>query len=553
MASVTVVGSGASGVHFALTLLRKGHEVRMLDAGYAGEAPLEPDSGLNELKRDLPDPVEYFLGEDLYGLTLPGADGEFYGFPPPKRFVFDAPPGVETRNHGFEPLFSYARGGLAGAWTAGVYPFHDDDLDDFPFSFDELEPYYSEVAARIGVTGEDDDLTRFMPLHANLLEPLELDPHARTLLERYRARRAAINARQGCFVGRSRVATLPADREGRRGCDYLGRCLWGCPIDALYTPAITLAECRRYPSFRYEPGVLAEAFEFDESRRIAAVRVRPTGGGPSEARPVENLALAAGTLSTARIFLESWLRGMGERIELDGLMDNRQVLVPFVSLSRIGKAYEPRSYQYHQLSLGLETGRVREYVHGQITTLTTAQAHPILQTIPLDLKSATYAFRNVRGALGLVNLNFHDQRRPECRVGLAPGGAQGASPSAMVGGAAGEDRAKSGPMEIRYEPAAGEPARIRDAVRRLKRVLRRLGCLVAPGTVYVRPMGASVHYAGTLPMSGTARPRTVSPECRSHDFENLYVVDGSSFPFLPAKNITFTLMANAVRVAEAAF
>ena len=34
---------------------------------------------------------------------------------------------------------------------------------------------------------------------------------------------------------------------------------------------------------------------------------------------------------------------------------------------------------------------------------------------------------------------------------------------------------------------------------------------------------------------------------------NLFFVDGSTFPFLPAKNITFTLMANAVRIAHCAF
>jgi choline dehydrogenase-like flavoprotein len=48
-------------------------------------------------------------------------------------------------------------------------------------------------------------------------------------------------------------------------------------------------------------------------------------------------------------------------------------------------------------------------------------------------------------------------------------------------------------------------------------------------------------------------PWTTTPECRSRRFENLWVLDGSTFPFLPAKNVTFTLMANAVRVAEAAF
>jgi choline dehydrogenase-like flavoprotein len=44
---------------------------------------------------------------------------------------------------------------------------------------------------------------------------------------------------------------------------------------------------------------------------------------------------------------------------------------------------------------------------------------------------------------------------------------------------------------------------------------------------------------------------TSDPSCRSHDFRNLYFADGATFPFLPAKNLTFTLMANAVRVGEA--
>ena len=39
----------------------------------------------------------------------------------------------------------------------------------------------------------------------------------------------------------------------------------------------------------------------------------------------------------------------------------------------------------------------------------------------------------------------------------------------------------------------------------------------------------------------------------SSDIENLYFADGSTFPDLPAKNLTFTLMANASRIAEEAF
>ena len=80
-----------------------------------------------------------------------------------------------------------------------------------------------------------------------------------------------------------------------------------------------------------------------------------------------------------------------------------------------------------------------------------------------------------------------------------------------------------------------------------------LGAPLVPGMTHVRPVGSGVHYGGTLPMSAEKLAFTVSPACRSHDFDNLYVVDGASFPFMPAKNLTFTLMANAVRVAQTAF
>jgi choline dehydrogenase-like flavoprotein len=54
-------------------------------------------------------------------------------------------------------------------------------------------------------------------------------------------------------------------------------------------------------------------------------------------------------------------------------------------------------------------------------------------------------------------------------------------------------------------------------------------------------------------MSTLEQPYTVSKYCQSNDFKNLYIVDGTTMPFLPAKNVTFTLMANAVRVAESVF
>jgi hypothetical protein len=532
----TVVGSGASGVHFSLSALKRGHRVRMLDVGKVGPPPVRPDDTFEELKANLEDPVRYLLGGRYESVVYPDMQSEYYGFPPEKEYVFQAVPQYDVRPTGFEPLASFARGGLAQAWTGGSYPFNDAELSAFPFDYATLASFYAKVTRRIGITGVEDDLADFIPFHDELSEPLRLDPHSERLLRAYARHRDTLRGKLGCHLGHARLAVLSRDRENRRACAYLGRCLWGCPIRALYTPDHTLDECRSYANFEYVPGVYVTHFTFDERRRVESVRFERLAGGEAGEWPVENLVLAAGALATSRIYLESVYAATGRLERLNGLMDNRQILVPFLNLGLIGTAFDPDVYQYNQVALGLEQEQAEEYVHCLITTLSTALIHPILQSVPFDLKTALRVFRNSHAGLGLVNVNLHDRRREASYVTLE------------LDGPGGRPR-----LVVSYATPEGEARRLRATIRRVKRALRRLGCLVPPGMAHVRPMGASAHYAGTLPMADSGAARTVDSNCRSNDFENLYVVDGATFPFLPAKNITFTLMANATRVAETAF
>jgi hypothetical protein len=54
-------------------------------------------------------------------------------------------------------------------------------------------------------------------------------------------------------------------------------------------------------------------------------------------------------------------------------------------------------------------------------------------------------------------------------------------------------------------------------------------------------------------MTSTKAPHSATADCQSSEYGNLHFVDGTTFPALPAKNLTFTLMANAVRVAARSF
>lgn len=537
MKRILVVGSGASGVHFALSLLRKGHAVTLVDAGRNHRQQVMSGADFDAVRERLPDPAAHFLGENFDGVLLPDADQEYYGIPPHKQYIFEPPPSFRHSSRGFSPLFSFARGGLAEAWTGGCYPFNQAELTAFPFGYAELAPHYDEIARRIGVTGEADDLARFMPVHQHLLEPLRFDRHSQLLLDTYQRRRDWFNRQLGCHVGRTRVATLSRAMSGRKPCSYLGRCLWGCPEEALYTPSQTLRECQQHPAFTYEPGWEVQYFRYGPDQRVTALVATPLDGGPEREFPVEHLALAAGALCSSKILLHSVYQETGRIIRLPGLMDNRQLLVPFLNLRMLGRIFRADSYQYHLLGMGFETSDPAEYIHCQITTLKTALMHPIIQQLPLDLRTAAALARVTHAALGVVNVNLHDRRRPDNHVTLAPS----------------SDDPRRLQLQIQYAPAKDEAELIRLALRRVGRALRALGCIVPPGMTHVRPMGASVHYCGTLPMSREAAPWTTNANGRSHDFANLHIVDGATFPFLPAKNLTFTLMANAARIAAADF
>ncbi|MGE3142321.1 MAG: GMC oxidoreductase [Hyphomonadaceae bacterium] len=536
--NILIIGSGPSGVHFALSALRKGHRVVMLDVGAARPAIAAPASDFLGLKRDLADPTEYFVGGDYGAISLPSAPGEatreYYGLPPSKDYVFARPQPFVVREDGFSTLLSFAAGGLAESWTGGAYPLGPEELADFPFTHAELKPHYDEVAARIGVGGLEDDLAEFFPHHDHLLAPIALDRSSAALLASYEARRARLARKSGARLGRSRQAALSAAKDDRSGCRQCGRCLWGCPNGAFYTPSITLAECRRHAAFDYRPGLFVSHFEC-AGGALAGAMAYPLNGGAEERFTADAYVLAAGAISSSNIVLRSHFKATGEIVRLEGLMDNRQVLAPFFNLAMLGKAYDAGSYQYHQLACALPGEAGAEAVHAQITTMTTASAHPVLQSLPLDMRSAMGVFRLLRSGLGVVNLNFADRRRAGNYLTLAPEG--DAWPA----------------LSIRYRPPEGEAKMIRAALARTGKFFADLGAPLIPGMAHIRPMGSSVHYSGTLPMSAEPRAWTVSRECRSHDFDNLYVIDGAAMPALPAKNLTFTLMANAVRVAEEAF
>jgi choline dehydrogenase-like flavoprotein len=85
-------------------------------------------------------------------------------------------------------------------------------------------------------------------------------------------------------------------------------------------------------------------------------------------------------------------------------------------------------------------------------------------------------------------------------------------------------------------------------VREARRIVR---CLGYP-LIFTERTGIEVnsHQAGTVRAGADPATSVLNPQCRTHDVNNLYVVDSAFFPSLPVMNPALTIAGNAFRVAD---
>jgi choline dehydrogenase-like flavoprotein len=527
---IVVVGAGVSGAHAALTLLERNFDIELWDVGRMEGAYPAAGATFDELKNSLDDPVSYFLGSGFSALIPPASD-ELLRYPPSRNFLAsEKDPLWAFRSDSFFPFGSYNKGGLANGWGANALSFDDNDLSDWPISFSDMEAAYRTVYQRIPVAGpRDDDLTPYLSGVYPSQSPVRLSASDQRLMGTYNKRKQTL-IRHGIRMGRARLAVV-TDPQRKDACDYCDRCLWGCPRDSIYNPAIsTLKECERYKGFRYVQGRLVLSLLADDDK-VTGIRYLDIATRQVRQDSCDAVFLAAGALQSGAVFLRT-LRAVRPQLSLEteGLMDTSVVKLPFVALNSIGRHSEPRAFQFNRLAMGIvnQESAWPRYLHGELLNLTSLIYHPLLEWMPFDSRLSKKLFFTLKSALGTVSLFFPDK--------ISVGNRQVLSDRA-------DDCEK---IRLCYQETVERRDYIRQSVARVRSALWRLGCI--PKGAIQSPPGAGIHYAGTIPMG--RGPKKCDPSGRSNLFSNLYVADGAAFPSLPSKSITLSLAAHATRVAR---
>ena len=520
LADVIVVGSGASAVNAAVPLLDGGRRVRMLDVGNRGDEYRVPEGSLEELRRTDREQHRYLLGDHFEGIGW-GHMGAGAQLTPPRQFVCkDADRLQPVDSTSFFPLHSLAEGGLAGAWGAGSPSFVEPDFAGFPIGYTDLVPHYEAVAARIGINGTRDDLWPFLGPLAAMQPAVEIDDNGRTIEARYRKAARRVNDR-GIWLGRPRLAMLSQPLRGREPTKYWDMDFWSDAGRSVYRPRWTVDELRARAGFEFVARQLVTGFV--ETRDHVEVTARDVDTGAIEVHRARTLVLGAGTIGTTRIVLSS-LRAHGQRVSI---VCNPHTYMAMLNLNQLGKPIHPERHSLAQLCIvHAPEGPARPFTVGHLYSYRSLLLFRLMKDAPLPHRDGIEILRHLSPSFVVMILQHAD------------------APTAAKYCELEGDR-----FTVEYALSADEQSRIDDIEADITKSLYRLRCIklrtVRPGHA------ASTHFAGTLPMQQREQPLTTDRDGKLRGTQRVYVVDGSVFPTLPSKGLTFTMMANANRIGTA--
>lgn len=520
MSEIIIVGSGAAGAAAALALADLGLRPQLLDVGHtdAGAGP-RVEGNLYDYRRRH-DTFNLYIGEDLQGLAdvLTGETGIAKLNAPNAAFVVrDAARLSPVEARGFDPIQSFAFGGLGNAWGAGLYRFVDDDLAGFPLRAAALAPYFDRLTAEVGISGAGDDLAPFFGETTGLQPPLQLSYNANRFYHNYAHRRGAFHAR-GVRIGRPRLGVLSQPKDGRPACDYSNTEFWQ-DAPYLYTPAVTLRKLIAAGQIDYRPGVLVRSWA--ETAAGVAVDATDVATGAGLRFEGRTLLLAAGAIGTSKIVLRSFR----DHDTALGLLENPAVQIPFVLPASIGRRLDAQAFGLTQLNLVWESpehGRLQ----GSLLELTSPMRAEFFMRFPLAARANLALVRSMLPAMLLMQLFYPGAAQPPAQLSLREDGAL---------------RIRGHENAIRI----GELAP-------LLRLMRSAGLWTAPLLIFKPATGHAIHYAGTLPMAESPARYQCDPSGKLAGTAHVYIADSTSFSSLPAKNMSFGMMANAMRIAEAA-
>jgi choline dehydrogenase-like flavoprotein len=452
-------------------------------------------------------------------------------------------------------------GGTMTHWAAWSWRFRPDDfrvlstegpvagasLADWPITYDEIEPFYERAEWEFGVSGDAAGNPFGAPRKKGYPNPAH---PGRVASDRV----AKAMRKLGHHPFPTPVGVNSRSYGGRPECAYGGSCLgYGCPIGAKATTlSVCIPKALATGKLDLRPHTVAREITVGDDGRARSVRYLDAQGKEQEVF-ARHIVVAGNALGTPHLLLMSKSGRFPQ-----GLANSSGQVGHHLTLHHVGAVVftidEPA-----RASTGLHSHIAFDDFHpsdpkrGFIRGGVVGEANsPVNQPLMFALTTHQGCGKRTWGrefkdylrqfprAVGMAAV-LEDLPMDVNRVDLDP---------TVV------DRYGLPAPRITHSQHANDFAMNRWYTERMLAVADAAGAIEKwDAQFYSLPERSSamkgfMHFHGTCRMGDDPETSVVDRWCRSHDVQNLWMVDGSVFPTSGGYNPTLTILANAYRVAD---
>ena len=436
-----------------------------------------------------------------------------------------------------------AVGGSTIHWAAHFPRFHPSDFrvktldgvaDDWPFTYEDLEPYFDLNDRIMGVAGTTGD-PAYPPKSDRQTQPIPLGELGLKVAEGF--------DKLGWHWWPSDSAIIAEDYDGRQACNYCGPCDLGCTRKAKASADVT-----------YWPKALKNGVKLQTHARVREITVNSQGetdgvvyydrDGVVQHQAAKVVVLAANGVGTPRLLLNSTSTRFPDGLaNSSGLVGKNLMFHPYALIT----AVFDEDLEGHIGPVGCavvsqefyETDLSRGFVRGYIFQMNRSPGLLPSALGSIDLKRAPWGDRHheeMRRRFGrAVTLAICGEDLPELHNEVI------LDPDLT------DDFGIPAP-KVNYTLSDNSRKLMDHAIARGTEALEAAGAIQVEADPLLRSGGW--HLLGTARMGTDPSKSVVDPEGRSHDVENLFIVDGSVFVTAGAVNPTSTLQAITLHMAD---
>ncbi len=519
-----VIGSGPTGLTVANELLLKGEKVHLIDIGNVIE---ESNKDLGSVFLKTRNFYSFLNTLDKNKIIKGKYNNPNLKYPFGSDFVF--------RNNNFEKIFtnnadyisSNALGGLSNIWATMVSPFKDEDISDWPISFERYYKYLSNVEDIMPISSSRDNLDNFYNIRIGKEHEFKISKAGEVFFNKCQERKDLLN-NKGIYFGRAKSAISSKYSLDGKSCSACGLCHFGCPNNNMFNSKFMLDDLLSNKSFHYLSGLFVEKIFQNKEENVGRVECRDVKNNETKSFNYNKIFLSLGPIGTAMLILRSNL------IKNDNVTfkESQRFYVPALLKSISFKKYQVNKNTLSEISLTIMNTLISKFsAHLQVYSFSEIMLRPLKQILGNQIYRLPHFFPFIFNNIYIILGYLHSKDSNQMNLKIT--------------------KNDSGIYEYKLSEIFLKDTK--DIVDQFFNLIKKEMNFIYINKKFLNNgiTGSSYHYGGSFPMSLNEKNENGSSiKGNLNQYKNIYITDQSALPEMPGSPTTFNAMVNASRIVN---